>query len=181
MLNDVDFERLVERARAHDPEALELIYERYFDRIYRYILARVRHRETAEDLAGQTFLKLIERIADFEWRKGVGFASWLFRIAHNLVIDWYRRQREVPLPETRAEGTAGTEETVFAAESLREALRAISELKEKQRQVLLLRLVAGLSGRETAEVLDLSEVNVRAIQHRALVAVREKLRVKINA
>ncbi len=180
MSNDLELRRMVERAKTYDPEALGLIYERYFDRIYRYILARVRHRETAEDLAGQTFLRLIERIADFKWR-GPGFTSWLFRIAHNLVIDWYRRQREVPFLDSRADVDADTEESVFAAESLREALQAVGELKEKQRQVLLLRLVAGLSGRETAEVLDLSEVNVRAIQHRALVSLREKLRVKINA
>lgn len=180
MQNDRELQTIVERAKAYDNDALALIYEQYYDRIYRYILVRVRKRETAEDLTGQTFLKLVERIADFEWR-GPGFTSWLFRIAHNVVMDWFRRERDVPLPELQTDVAESVDAKVFVTESVREALVAIDELKENQRQVLLLRLVAGLTGRETAEALDLSEVNVRALQHRGLVTLRGKLRVKIDA
>lgn len=179
MQNDPELGRLVERAKTYDQEALGLIYELYFDRIYRYALARVRNREIAEDLAGQTFLRLVERIADFKWRGG-GFSAWLFRIAHNLVMDWFRSRREAPTAENEIAVDAGPEETVLADETLREALTAVDQLNEAQRQVLLFRLVAGLSVRETADTLGLSEANVRTLQHRALAAVRDKLRVKID-
>lgn len=182
MRNDPELSQIVERAKNLNQEALALIYERYFDRIYRYALFRVCDRYAAEDLAGQTFLRLVERIGDFQWRNS-GFNSWLFRIAHNLIIDWFRDSRETTvekLPEIESAVGESAEKIVLADETLREALAAVNELNDIQRQVILLRLVAGLSCRETAEALDISAANARTLQHRALATVRDKLRVKID-
>lgn len=180
MADDSELKELVERAKAYDVEALAQIYERYFDRVFRYMLARVRKRETAEDLTGQTFLRLLERLSEFEWR-GPGFTAWLFRIAHNIAVDWFRRRHEMSSLDAGADISSGRDDSVFDAVSLKEALDAIDGLQENHRQVLLLRLVAGLSGRETAEMLDVSEVNVRTLQHRALIALREKMEVRLDA
>ena len=187
METDSGLRQLVKKARTQDHEALASIYEKFFNRIYRYILVRVNNREIAEDLSGLTFLKLVERIGGFRWR-GAGFTPWLFRIAHNVVVDHFRRQREIADPELlrsaigSLNGTKerGPQEAVLADETLQEALMALMEIGEDQRQVIILRLVAGLSGRETAEVLDLTEINVRALQHRGLAAVRKRMRVNIN-
>ena len=180
MKNDQELQEIIKRAQKGDVEALSEIYEHFFDRIYRYILIRVRSKETAEDLAGQTFLKMLERLAGFKWR-GAGFRSWLFRIAHNLVIAWFRQKKVTcfELGDFKAVGSA--EDSALANQTLSEVLGAFASLNENQRHVILLRLIGGLSCRETAQTLALSEANVRTLQHRALAIVRKELKVTTNA
>ena len=179
MQNDLELRQTIEKAKGHDLEALSRLYEEFFDRIYRYILIRVRNKEAAEDLAGQTFLRMLERIGDFNW-KGAGFKSWLFRIAHNLVIDLFRSRQTISYDETVSKVWGSAEDLAIANETLNEVLKSLTLLNENQRQVVLLRLVGGLSCRETAETLALSETNVRALQHRALATIRKQLKVKID-
>ncbi len=179
MQNDQELRQTIEKAKKHDVVALSRIYEEFFDRIYRYILIRVRNKEAAEDLAGQTFLRMLERISDFNW-KGAGFKSWLFRIAHNLVIDLFRNRQTISFDETVSRAGGSAEDLAIANETLNEVLESLTLLNENQRQVVLLRLVGGLSCRETAETLALSETNVRALQHRALATVRKQLKVEAD-
>ena len=87
-------EELVHRAQRHDAGAFGQLYEEHFDRIYRYIVLRVRNEADAEDLTQQVFLKALEHIGSYHYR-GMPFASWLFRIAHNQVVDhWKKKSRE---------------------------------------------------------------------------------------
>jgi RNA polymerase sigma-70 factor (ECF subfamily) len=169
----------VELAQKRDLGALSALYEAYFDRIYRYMLVRVRNVTEAEDLAGQVFLKMVERIDSFKWPEaGGGFSAWLFRIAHNLIVDWSRgSNRTTQLLDQDLAGGRTPEETVARDESVREVLLAMNCLKDDQRQVVVLRLVGGLSSRETADVLGTTEGNVRVLQHRALSKIKEKLQV----
>src|SRR3990172_5879448 len=111
-MDDDELRRTVDRAVARDLEALSRLYDTYFDRIYRYILIRVRNVTEAEDLAGQTFLRLLERIDSFRWQaSGGGFPAWLFRIAHNLIVDWFRGYKTTtPLVEKDEPQTRGPEE-----------------------------------------------------------------------
>lgn len=176
MTNDLELKKVVERAAAHEQDALALIYERYVDRVYRYICVRVRNREIAEDITARTFLKMVERIGGFKWR-GAGFDAWLFRIARNNVIDWYRRRPDAQEFDTEiAENAAGPEAIVITDEALREALTAVRDLKENQRDVVLLRVVAEMTTKETAVVLEISEVNVRTLLHRGLVNIKGALK-----
>src|SRR5436305_14750641 len=85
----------VESARAGDPEAIGWLYERYFDRIYKYIYLKIGDATEAEDITEQVFLKMLEAIGTFKWQ-GSSFASWLFRIAHNQVVDHVRRNSRHP-------------------------------------------------------------------------------------
>ena len=80
----------IRRARELDPGALAEIYERYFEGIYRYLYTRLGHQADAEDLTEQVFLKMVDAIPGYKL-KGVPFSSWLYRIAHNLLVDRYRR------------------------------------------------------------------------------------------
>src|SRR5215210_7765288 len=92
----------VEAARGGDTDALGWLYEQYSDRIYSYVYVRLGDHAEAEDVTGQVFLKMIEKIGEFKWQ-GAGFAAWLFKIAHNQVIDTRRkhsRQQHVPMDGT---------------------------------------------------------------------------------
>jgi RNA polymerase sigma-70 factor (ECF subfamily) len=87
-----DVRRLVERAQQGDRRALEELYLMHFDRIYSYLQMSVGNRHDAEDLTNQTFVKMLESIERFEWRK-VPISAWHFRIAHNLAMDHFRSRR----------------------------------------------------------------------------------------
>src|SRR5690349_13041035 len=89
---------LVARAQRGDREALEELYLLHFDRIYSYLHMTVGNRHDAEDLTTQTFLKMLESIGRFQWR-AVPFSAWLFRIAHNVAMDFFRASQRVQLEE----------------------------------------------------------------------------------
>ena len=181
-MGDDELKAIVELAIKRDMGALSSLYEIYFDRIYRYILVRVRNVTEAEDLAGQVFLRMVERIDSFKWpATGGGFSAWLFKISRNLIVDWSRgAKRTTPLLDQDLPGGRTPEEAAALDESVREVLSAMSCLKDDQRQVVLLRLVGGLSSRETADVLGTTEGNVRVLQYRALSKIKERLQVVTN-
>ena len=162
------------RAQQGEPEAFEQLYEAHFDKIYRYIMLRVRNREEAEDLTQQVFLKALESLGAYSWR-GVPFSSWLFRIAHNQVVDYMRRgskERLVPLDEART--LSGENPVALAEQKLRseQLAMACEQLSEGQREVISLRFAGGLSVAETAKAMDRSEGAVKVLQHEALVRLR---------
>ena len=97
-----DEESLVRRAQKHDQEAFAQIYEEYFDRIYRYITLKIGDAVEAEDLTQQVFLNTLRSISSFRWR-GKPFSAWLYRIAHNQVVDYLRKKKKkvVGYTETR--------------------------------------------------------------------------------
>ena len=88
-----DEEGLIWRARQRDQEALAQLYEENFDKIYRYVVLKVGNRTEAEDLTQQVFLNALKSISSFKW-KGTPFSAWLFRIAHNQVVDYVRKSKK---------------------------------------------------------------------------------------
>lgn len=172
-----DEEALLERVRRGDRAALALVYDTYSPPLYRYLYRRVGNARLAEDLTGQLFLKLIEAIRQGQ-RWEVSFGGWLYRVAHNLVVDYYRKngnQRHVELEEWIESGASGPDRV--AEQRLRFDLirEALDELTEEQAQVILLRFGEGLSNREVAEIMDKSEGAIKALQHRAVGALRRLL------
>lgn len=163
----------VEKARTGDAEAIGVLYERYFERIYRYVYLKVSDPVEAEDITEQVFLKVIEAISGFQWQ-GSSFASWLYRIAHNQVVDTLRqhsRRPQVPLePLGDALPSEGKDPHFYAEQSdFRDHLRdAMTELTDLQAQVINLKFGAGLSNAEVADVLQRSEGAVKALQYSAL-------------
>src|SRR5919199_1159522 len=123
--------RLVERAQDGDRGALEELYLIHFDRIYSYLHMSVGNRHDAEDLTTQTFVRMLESIDRFRWRSAP-FSAWLFRIAHNLAMDHFRRSRrwqpeeEVPEPEPPPESAA--EDEAFDSIGRRSVLELIEKL-----------------------------------------------------
>jgi RNA polymerase sigma-70 factor (ECF subfamily) len=168
---------LLDRAKAYDPEALAELYDRYAPKMYAYIYRRVSDAALAEDLTSELFLRVLRAIRNERvWRDS--FLAWLYRIAHNLVVDVYRRQPP-PLvsledvPDQAAEDNPA-EETLEAMD--RERLQvAIHRLTPDQQQVLALRFGEGLTARETARIVRKTTGAVEALQRRALAAIRRLL------
>ncbi|MBN2099850.1 MAG: sigma-70 family RNA polymerase sigma factor [Dehalococcoidia bacterium] len=174
-------EDLVRRAQRREPEAFGQLYEEHFDRIYRYIMLRVRSQADAEDLTQQVFLKALENIGSYRWR-GMPFASWLFRIAHNLVVDyWKKKSREkvaAVAPEEIDEMAPSQDDPAARAElnfDMKQLAEACEHLTDAQREIISLRFAGGLSVAESAKVMGKSEGAVKVLQHAALVRLRRIL------
>lgn len=173
-----DERQIVDAARAGDEQALSELYTLYFPRVYRYILARMGNTYDAEDLAEEVFIRVIEAIERFEWREAP-FSAWLFRIAHNAVISQRRKEgargRSTQLADGLATESAGPEELVETRLTLSDIMKAAETLPDAQRQVIAFRFAAGLSVAETARAMGKGEGNVKVIQHKAIVKLREMM------
>jgi len=177
-----DERRLALRAAQGDRSSFSALYERYVDRIYRYIYFKVGVQADTEDLTSHTFLKAWDAIGDYEWRNHP-FGAWLFRIAHNLVVDYHRARRPAvalddatPQLELKASRDEIRPERILAELITTDRVRhAIGRLTEEQQQVLILRFFEGLSTGEVADAMGKRRGAVRGLQFRALSALREML------
>lgn len=168
---------LLARAQAGNKNAFGDLYEKYLDDIYQYIFYRVSNRQDAEDLTEVSFLKAWQALSTNP-PQAVTFRLWMYRIAHNTVIDHYRtRDQLLSLDEAHEvrSGEARPESTVVQNEQNAWLKNAIGELKEEHQHILLCRFVIGLSHAETAVVMERSEGAVRILQLRAIEALRKIL------
>ena len=169
---------LVARAQRGDAAAYGGLYERYPDSIYRYAYYRVSDHDEAEDLTETIFLKAWEALPRFR-SNGSTFRAWLYRIAHNAIVDRLRtRKTVVPLEQALDVRDTEAVSPEAAAEAEQESARlgaALSELSPRLQEVILNRFVNGLSHAETAKVMGLREGHVRVLQHRALREMRDLL------
>ncbi len=172
-----DEEALLERAKAYDEKALAELYDHYAPLIYGYIYRRVGESMLAENLVGEVFVRVLNAIqSERAWRSS--FTGWLYRIAHNLIVDHHRSQPAggmVPL-EGQALAAEGNPADTLGDKLSREGLMsAVKQLTELQQQVLVLRFGEGLTAPETAAVIEKSVSAVEALQHRGLVSLRRLL------
>jgi RNA polymerase sigma-70 factor, ECF subfamily len=184
--NNVETGRLkgeVRRAARGDEIAAAAIFDEYHPRVYRYALVRLRDHAAAEDVASETFARVLRRLDRFKW-KGAGFEAWLFRIAANLVVDHVRAgQREQPTEEVRVDepDVATPEAAAMAAESAGELSAMLDELPPDQREVLNLRFAGGLDTNEVAGAMGRNANAIRQLQFRALTNLREKMGSRAEA
>ena len=172
-----DEESLVRRAQQRDQAALNQIYEENFDRIYRYVVLKIGERTEAEDIAQQVFINAIKSISAFKW-KGVPFSAWLFRIAHNQVVDYLRKKTKratVPLNESLAGGDGDPEVLAERNLDIEQLASATKRLTKAQQEVISLRFSGELSVAEVARVMGKREGAVKALQHSAIVSLRKIL------
>jgi RNA polymerase sigma-70 factor (ECF subfamily) len=167
----IDDERaLVLCAARQDAKAFAQLYDRFVDRIYRYIYYKVGSKSDAEDLTAQVFLKAWEAIGHYRLTERP-FSAWLYRIAHNLVVDHFRTRRDsVPIDDLINSDEKDTDldsltQRHLTAETLR---RAIRRLTIDQQQVIILRFLEGYSTEEVAKIMGKGQGAVRTLQHRAL-------------
>lgn len=170
---------LVDRAGTLDQATLGQIYDDYYERIYNYIYHRLGEASLAEDMAGEVFLRMLESVqTDRAWRTSL--TGWLYRIAHNLVIDHYRRRGrhdESELDERiAADDRIGTPRVSVEQMLTQQQLSlALVYLTDEQQEVVVLKFVEDMSNGEIAEIMGKSEGAVKALQHRALTTLRRVL------
>lgn len=169
-----DEAELVQRAKQGDLAAFTEIYDQHQPAVYRYVFFRVGDVATAEDLTSEVFVRMVEKIDRFAYR-GRPLLSWLYTIARNLVTDYHRRARTLPMGEQLAVDRADLEEAVERGLTQRMLAAAIARLTEDQRQVILLKFIEGLDNETTARTLGKSVGAVKALQHRGLAALRRIL------
>jgi RNA polymerase sigma-70 factor (ECF subfamily) len=172
-------ESIVRRAQQRDPAALTQLYEENFDKIYRYIVLKIGDRTEAEDMTQQVFLNALKSISSFRWQ-GMPFSAWLFRIAHNQVVDYYRkksRHATVPLDDSLAAGGSDPGRIAERKVEIEHLALATRKLTKAQQEVISLRFAGELSVAEAARVMGRSEGAVKALQHSAIVALRRVMSV----
>lgn len=167
---------LVVQAQGGNTEAIGTLYDQHYLAIFRYLRARTGDQQTAEDLTSEVFRRMLTHLPRYR-PLGLPFRAWLFRIAHNLLVDHYRQERGhvfVKLQETDQQGQreADPASVVERQLTLEESHRALSDLEPAQRDVLALRFLSGLSLREVAQALNRTEDSVKALQRRGLAALR---------
>lgn len=160
-----------------DPaQEFEKAYLNYADKIYRFLYWQTRDQALAEDLTGEAFSRAWRRWDSY---RGGSMQAWLFQIARNLLIDYRRKKKEVPLDDSGAIIGSLEQESLAAkharADEIWRMHKAIDQLPDNLRGVTVLRFIEELSVREVAEVLGLSEGNVRVLQFRALRQLRGAL------
>ncbi|OGO19214.1 MAG: RNA polymerase subunit sigma-70 [Chloroflexi bacterium RBG_16_50_11] len=170
---------LIRRAQQRDQVALTQIYEENFDKIYRYIVLKIGDRTEAEDMTQQVFLNALQAISSYR-EKGMPFSSWLYRIAHNQVVDHYRKKSKhatVPLDESLPLPAADGDPKYLVEKKVEidEVITATKQLTPLQQEVISLRFASELSIAEVAGAMGKSEGAIKALQHSAIVALRKAL------
>jgi len=172
-----DEESLVRRAQQHDQMALTQLYEENFDRIYRYIVLKIGERTEAEDMTQQVFINALKSISSFKW-KGIPFSAWLYRIAHNQVVDYLRKRSKhatVPLDESLRDKKPDPVTVVEQKLDIEQLAAAAKRLTKAQQEVISLRFTSSLPIAQVARIMGRSEGAVKALQHSAVSALRREL------
>lgn len=170
---------LVDRAVAsRDAAAFGELYDRFVDRVYRYLYLRTGKHAEAEDLTEQVFLKAWEGIGRYRWQ-GRPFLAWLYRLAHNVHIDFVRATR--PTTSLTAEDRTLDVPSTSAMAELARALdaevlaTALTQLTIEQQQVIVMKFMEGLDNEQIAHNMGRREGAIRALQMRALLSLRRAL------
>lgn len=164
-------ERLLVEAAGKDPARFGELYEAHFERIYAYVVRRVRDRHAAEDITSEVFQQALAHIGRYEWR-GAPFSAWLYRIAANAIADrWKAQQREQGKPGPEP----SVEPDLAAIDEQARLFRMVGQLPKEQRRVIELRFVEQKSIREIAAELGKSEGAVKQLQFRGIEGLRARM------
>ncbi len=175
-----DYYSSLARQAVNDEEAFEELYEYFFPRVYNFIFARLKNVADADDVTSTTFMKMNENLASYDPDKAA-FSTWLFRIANNAIIDHTRRASNSQESEWEeffdpaAPETQEPEQQMINSETSRELLAALDKLNERERRIIELRYWGEQNTRTIAEILSMSESNVRVTLHRTLEKLKKFL------
>jgi len=181
--NNMKDQELVNQFLIGDHTSLESLINRHKNRVYTYILLIVKDQQLAEDIFQDTFIKVIKSLRKGKYQEKGIFASWVIRIAHNLIIDHYRKakhlktlsneDKEVDIFNSKKFADANVEEEIIKNQISRDVRKLVDELPEDQKQVILLRHYGGLSFKEIAEQTNVSINTALGRMRYALINLRK--------
>jgi RNA polymerase sigma-70 factor, ECF subfamily len=158
-------------------DMLASLYEAYYDRIAHYIYSHIGDKTEAEDLASEVFLKAVESLKTYQER-GLPMQAWLFKIAHNLMVDRLRKAskyRMLPIETVEIKEETDPVETAELNLEMERVTAAMENLTAEQREVVKLRFLGGLTSKEVSEILNKNDGAVREMQRAALEKLRQLL------
>jgi RNA polymerase sigma-70 factor (ECF subfamily) len=178
---DSEDSELIKFAQEGESEAFGELYQRYAQTIFRFIYANLNNRLDAEDLTEEVFFRAWRSLSKYR-QKGVPFLAYLFKIARNVLIDFYRRAGRsggiMSIEEKQiTDFNPDPGETAILNIEHQEVRQTLTQLREDYRTVIVLRFLSGLSPEETGQVMGRTPGAVRILQHRALSALRSLLEI----
>jgi len=184
----VNDQELVQAYIKGDPSAIETLINRHRSKVYTYILLTIKNQPLAEDLFQETFIKVIQSLRRGKYRDNGRFVSWVIRIAHNLIIDHFRKEKqmnsvsnddsEVDLFNSKKLSDDNIEELIVSNQIKAEIRALINELPRDQREVVLLRHYGELSFKEIADQTDVSINTALGRMRYALINLRKLIKEK---
>jgi RNA polymerase sigma-70 factor (ECF subfamily) len=175
---DAEEVRLIRKAQ-RNRQAFGELYERYLRKIYTYIYYRTGNHEDAEDLTSRVFQKAYLHLPTYE-HQGLPFSAWLYRIAHNMVANWYRdqsRRKVVGLDEgPRHSVEEDPDERMDHSAEREQLLKIVRRLPPERQQIIILKFAEGYSNAEIGDMIGRSEGAVKSLYHRTLLVLREEMR-----
>lgn len=168
-------EKLVVQAVNGDTDAFGDLYIIFVEKIYRYVFYHINSKTAAEDITGEVFLKAWRAIGSCRGKENA-FSPWLYRIAHNQLVDEIRKRQRRPFLELdNVETISDSKNSVEGYSEQQELLKLIDRLPSNQRRVIILKFIEGMGNREIAKIMGKSEGALRVMQMRALAALRKEL------
>ncbi|RLD55757.1 MAG: RNA polymerase subunit sigma-24 [Bacteroidetes bacterium] len=181
-------QELVQAYIKGDHSAIEVLINKHRSKVYTYILLTIKNQQLAEDLFQETFIKVIQSLRGGKYKDNGKFLSWVIRIAHNLIIDHFRKEKqmntlsnddsEVDLFNSKKLSDSNIEELIIDSQIKSEVRVLISELPDDQREVVLLRHYGGLSFKEIANQTDVSINTALGRMRYALINLRKLIQEK---
>lgn len=172
----LNIDALVTESAAGSQKAYELLYREYYPKISRFVAYRVNHRETAEDLIAEIFVKAWESLQGSS--EVSSFNSWIFTVARNRIIDYYRTKKSFS-DLFELENLIEYEDNIVNEIDLdiasKEFLSVLDQLSEDQQQVIRLKFLEGLANEEIAAITNKTPGTIRVIQHRAILILKKLL------
>lgn len=176
-MNIASEKKLVFEAK-NSPKAFTKLYKRYVQKTYRFVRSKVNSKEVAEDLCSEIWFKILHNIKDFTPKKNYHVPAWIFRIARNHIIDFYRTQKEINVGETFFAFVADendTYESVFDQHINKRILfDEIKKLPPQEQEIIMLKYFSNLKNKEIAETLTIGEKSVSSSLSKALKKLRKK-------
>ena len=172
--DNLDF--LIEKAKEGDGNAFGKLYDLFFDRIYKFIFFRISHKEVAEDITEEVFIKAYQALAKL--KEDQAFESWLYQISRNKLIDYYRSKKslvDISQVENELVYDFNLSESIDKRLEEQKFLEALELLPEDQKTVIQLKFIEDLENPEIAIILNKTEGSIRVIQHRAITKLKDIL------
>ena len=188
MLHKLEDQELVKKFLNGDKSSIEVLIKRHKNKVYTYIILTVKNQHLAEDIFQDTFIKVIKSLHEGKYKDNGKFLSWVIRIAHNLIIDHYRKEKQIntysnedyeaDIFNSRRLADGNVEEFLIQDQITSDVRRLIEELPDDQKQVILLRHYGGLSFKEIAEQTDVSINTALGRMRYALINLRKLIKEK---